>query len=92
MKILSELEDRTSDPKLWDMVYYELSSVQYYLSVQNYLALCRVSMQLFGLYKIIIESYIYNQNCFFLHLGQFKQLWRMYQFIHESFEILRFGK
>jgi len=54
MKILSELEERTSDPKLWDMVYYELSSVQYYLSVQKYLALCRVSKQLFGLFKIII--------------------------------------
>lgn len=68
MKILSELEDRTSDPRLWDMVYYELSSVQYYLSVQNYLALCRVSIQLFGLFtiiKIIIESYIYNQKYFF---------------------------
>lgn len=56
MKILSELEDRTSYPKLWDVVYFELSSVQYYLSVQNYLALCRVSIQLFGLFKIIIIS------------------------------------
>eukprot|EP00102_Acyrthosiphon_pisum_P019007 XP_016656217.1 PREDICTED: uncharacterized protein LOC100569960 [Acyrthosiphon pisum] len=41
MKILSELEDRISNPKLWDMVYNELSSVQYYLSVQKYFALCR---------------------------------------------------
>jgi len=54
MKILSELEDRTSDPELWDKVYYELSSVQYYLSVQNYWALCRVSIQMFRLFKIII--------------------------------------
>jgi len=48
MTILSELEDRSSDLKLWDMVYFELSKVQYYLSVQNYSALWRVSIQLFG--------------------------------------------
>lgn len=47
MKLLSYLEDRSSDPRLWDKIHYELFSVQYYLSVQHYLALCRVSIQLF---------------------------------------------
>lgn len=66
MKSLSELEERNSNRKLWDMVFYELFSVQYYLSVQNYLALYRVSIQLFELYKIIMIKIIYinyiNEN------------------------------
>jgi len=45
---LSELQDRSSDPILWDSVFKHLSSDQLYLSVQNYLALNQVSIQIFG--------------------------------------------
>ncbi|XP_026805826.1 erythroid differentiation-related factor 1-like [Rhopalosiphum maidis] len=40
-KRLSKLGDRSSNPQLWDKVYYQLSSTLFYAAVHAYLDICR---------------------------------------------------
>ncbi|XP_025208738.1 uncharacterized protein LOC112604083 [Melanaphis sacchari] len=57
--LLSELDNRSSNPNLWDTVYYENSSVLYYLSAQNYAAFQRNNsksqQECFDLFKKALE-------------------------------------
>jgi len=50
-KRLSKLGDRSSNPHLWDKVYYQLSSTLFYAAVHAYLDICRVSKQFLGFYN-----------------------------------------
>jgi len=59
-KRLSEIGDRNSNSQQWDMVYYKLSSTLFHAAVNEYLAICRVCMQFWDLYKIFC-----NQTFFF---------------------------
>ncbi|KAE9532539.1 hypothetical protein AGLY_009620 [Aphis glycines] len=40
-KRLSDLGDRSSNPQLWDEIYYQLSSSLFYVAVHAYLDICR---------------------------------------------------
>lgn len=53
--------DRSSNSQQWDMVYYKLSSTLFHKAVNEYLAICRVSIQFWGLYK----TYFVIENFFF---------------------------
>lgn len=50
-KRLSDLGDRSSNPQLWDEIYYELSSSLFYVAVHAYLDICRVSIKFLVTYN-----------------------------------------
>jgi len=61
-KRLSAMGDRSSNSQQWDMVYYKLSSTLFHIAVNEYLAICRVSIQFLGLYKtyFVIENFFFG--------------------------------